>query len=570
MKKQTNIVSTIELLWNRVISKWGEPRFFPFLLIILGTIGLTPLLYPGMPEGHDLQFHLTRIAGISEGLSSGVFPVRIDYSLLDGYGYGTGLFYPDFFLYIPSLFVLIGFSVITAYKLFVFLWWFFAAFSMYYALLKIEKNYFGAFAGGLLYGWSSFFAVDIFNRAAFGEVLAFPFLPLAILGIHNIIFGKPQRFLPLLLGFTGIFLAHQITFILVTITASFWCLLNVTRLLREPKRILYLVISAIVSIGLVIYSVLPLLEQIQYTDFRLTSETLTSPIIHRAVPFSRLWLELPYMKLTYWIPPGIGIIFLVVIGQRFRLHSTGTNSEKFRDFSIITGFLCLLSATNFLPWEGMMQVLAGIQFPWRFYLPATAFMAVGGGLVVGKIVQKNISEYRHWFVILLIGCGFAWNFNVFYVYAAKIHENRITGQVHNYAGGLHYLPVDMEEKDITNRGKLILAKQNIEIRENHSNNKGMIRVSFAHNSSDNELEFPLIPYKGYQAELINSDGRKTFLSVSISDNSFLAVKLPKQYLDGTITVQYKGTFTQKISGWVSLLFLVGTLSYLFFRRKGLQ
>jgi hypothetical protein len=560
-------------IWDKLVRKYGNSFFYPALLVTLGCIGLIPLLYPGIPQGHDLFFHLARLQGMLDALNEGVFPIRVNFSALDGYGYASGLFYPDFFAYIPVFFAKIGFSLITAYKLFLFIWWFFAAFSMYFSLTKMGVEKFGAFAGALLYGWSSYFATDIFNRAAFGEVLAFPFLPMAILGLYNLIYANHKSNLPLIFGFSGLFLAHQITFILICIISFLWCILNTTLFLRKPERILFLFISIFITFALVSFFFFPMLEQMQYMEYNLTSRTIKSSIIERAVPFTRLWLELPYMKLEYWIPPGIGIIFLIIASQRLRLTLPPNIHRRTGDGLLIIGFCCLLAATNFLPWEGMMKALAGIQFPWRFYLPATAFLAAGCGFILSHLTRNDISKIRYWTWILFIGCGFAWNFNVAYTYAAKIHEKKMLTAFSSpmagrlVASGIHYLPSGMDIEDIEARGKVVLSKNLIKMTPVFSTN-GATTLSFEENASDNQLEFPIIPYKGYAAQLILPGQNPIELPIVISSNSLLSVDLPKEYNTGKILIYYRGTLVQKVSAILSGLFFLGICVYeAFFLRR---
>ena len=59
----------------------------------------------------------------------------------------------------------------------------------------------------------------------------------------------------------------------------------------------------------------------------------------------------------------------------------------------------------------------------------------------------------------------------------------------------------MEIEDIEERGTVVLSKHVIKIKSD-SANSGETSLSFEENSSDNQLEFPIIPYKGYAAELI--------------------------------------------------------------------
>lgn len=46
--------------------------------------------------GSDAPFHLARIESLNQALQMGIFPVKVHPSLAYSYGYGVGIFYPDF------------------------------------------------------------------------------------------------------------------------------------------------------------------------------------------------------------------------------------------------------------------------------------------------------------------------------------------------------------------------------------------------------------------------------------------------------------------------------------------
>lgn len=58
--------------------------------------------------GHDQSYHLLRIESIARNLKDGYFSSRIHNLAFNGYGYGSGLFYPDLFLYIPATLRAVG------------------------------------------------------------------------------------------------------------------------------------------------------------------------------------------------------------------------------------------------------------------------------------------------------------------------------------------------------------------------------------------------------------------------------------------------------------------------------
>ena len=199
-------------------------------------------------------------------------------------------------------------------------WGLLTAFSMYWVAKRISGDEFAGFAAGLLYCWSSYYACDVIIRAAVGEVMAFLFVPWCIYGLWNVLYGedRDRSCLPLALGYAGLFYAHNITFVLMSIIGGLVIAFNAPALLRDLRRVGTLAAAGILALALAAFGWAPLLEQIAGLKFNLTKATLHSPIADRMVPFPRLFLELPYMKMEYWIPPGIGIIFVIVFLHRDR------------------------------------------------------------------------------------------------------------------------------------------------------------------------------------------------------------------------------------------------------------
>ena len=175
------------------------------------------LLIPGIPRGHDLTFHLSRISAISDGLKFGEFPVKVYPNYFGGYGYANGLFYGDVFLYFPAVLCLLGLSVITSYKVFLFVCAICTALSIYICVKSISKSRFAATLSMILYTLSSYRAVDVYIRAAIGEVLAFIFIPIVILGVYEIIYNDKKKWYILTIGFTGLFLSHNISAVIMVI-----------------------------------------------------------------------------------------------------------------------------------------------------------------------------------------------------------------------------------------------------------------------------------------------------------------------------------------------------------------
>jgi len=135
------------------------------------------------------------------------------------------------------------------------------------------------------------------------------------------------------------------------------------------------------------------------------------------------------------------------------------------------------------------------------------------------------------------------------------------------ASGIHYLPSGMDIEDIEARGKVVLSKNLIKMTPDFSTN-GATTLIFEENLSDNQLEFPIIPYKGYAAQLTLPGQNPIELPIVISSNSLLSVDLPKEYNTGKILIYYRGTFVQIVSAILSGLFFLGICVYeAFFLRR---
>ena len=551
-----NIVDFTAEKFNSIHDRLTPRYFYPSLLGILILLGLLVLLVPGIPNGHDLYYHFSRLHAMVDNIRHGEIPSMINHGAIGNYGYATGLFYPDLFLYPAAVLMFCGLGIVAAYKCLIVLWMLFIAFSAYICARKLTLSCFGAFACAILYSWSSYLATDLFVREALGEFLSFAFTPWIILGLYEIIFGNPKNFYYFSLGFLGLLYAHNLSLVIMAFICGVIITFNFVRFLRAPKRILYLFISPIPAILMGMAVILPFIEQFSHAQFLIQAEK-NADIIERCMPFLQLFLEIPHSKMDPWHPAGIGIIFVIAALQRLRFVSKRTSIEIFRDILLITGFACLLLATDIPSWQGYFKPFAKIQFPWRFFFPATGFLAFGCGLTLATLTNGERQKENYWLWILLLGCGFAWFINTSYFYAAKISEHAMaknfTSGHHKEASGLHYLllgsPLDV---DIHKRGDVVIPEHPLDLTLSHPQ-KHILKVSFANNTQDNILEMPKIPYYGYQATLILPDGNRKSLKTGISPNKLLTVSLSQEYASGDIVVQYRATRLQRLSQIISIL-----------------
>ena len=229
-------------------------------------------------------------------------------------------------------------------------------------------------------------------------------------------------------------------------------------------------------------------------------------------------------------------------------------------------------STEMPSWKGAFKFLAVVQFPWRFFGPATAFLAFGGGLVLATHVGHDSARARYWTWVVICGAAFAWFVNVGYFYAARISEHAITRDFRSgrrqEASGIHYLiRGGLLDDEIRARGDVVTASSPADMKLSRPQ-LDVVQLDFSRNAADNDVELPLLPYYGYAAQLSLPDGTEKTLKVGLGPNKLLSVHVPGAHSDGVVRVRYRGTFLQRLSQCVSLASALGfLLLWLLWRRR---
>lgn len=524
-------------------------------------IAILPLLIPGIPKGHDLTFHLSRILAIKEGLMLGQFPVRIYPGYLENYGYANGLFYPDLFLYIPALFCFFGMNIILAYKLFLFICTWSTAFSMFTCIEKISNSNLAAIVSTILYVYSAYRMVDIYERAAVGEILAFIFIPIIILGLYELIYRDYKKWYILTLGMTGVFFSHTISSVISIIIIGFIVLITFRRLFKEPIRILGLLQATIYTLLLTAYFLFPLLEQIVNTDFILTTQTILSEVWNTTIPLWNLFLEIPWSVFFLGGFSGIGTVFLLIYIYRIKYKFNKNDIYMFSDMCLFISFILLVATTDLFPWEWLLKyfkILGSIQFSWRMNLFITAFLSISGGIIVSNVYNRNKNRKHLIIVFVLAGIAAGSNISANYLaYGYYQIKGLYSLNTDKFSIGLgEYLPVGTDLNKIISRGDVVTSNNEIDIKYKRMGNK--ILISFDNNIYDNTyIEIPLVYYLGYDIKCEQIEFRND-LQLLNGDNNIIRVEL-SSVEKGNFTVFYKGTKIQKISLIISLLGLISVL-----------
>lgn len=531
----------VEKIYKAITKNKKNTILFIAILALLSSIPLFISL--GVKKGDDLYFHLSRINSICENLKNKKLFLGIYSEYFYGYGYANGLFYPDIFLYIPAILTLVGLNIITSYKIFIILINFFSILAIYISIKNISQSKYAGILGSIIYAFASYRLVDIYQRAALGEALAFIGIPLVICGIYEIVYGNYKKYYILIVGMTILILSHIISTFMAGMFLLIFCLINIKKLFKE-KRIIYLLLAAIITLLLTSYFLIPMLEQMlsQTFYYKDTSNIANFQLSKRTSPIYLLFIEIPnFLNLLtnkYWVPSGIGIIFIYLIYQKIKHKEI---KDKFINDCYIIGIIFLIASTSIIPWNMniIKKTLYMIQFPWRFYFMATVLLTFGGALLIAKITSST-KLLRNTFIISMISlisittiAFFSKNIKSIDTYDASFAE---------------YLPIEID-KDYIEKRKTVITSNNNTIHEFIKKGTDM-EITFKQNNNNTELELPLIYYKGYEAK-INKKNIDTYKT----SNGLLGLKI-NNIKEGTIKVTYQGTKLSNITKKISLITLI--------------
>lgn len=532
-------------LYNKIKNK---PIYFIIFLTLITSIPLFISL--GIVSLDDFTFHYTRISYIKDELQMGNIFSKMYHTSLYNFGYGSGLFYPDLFLYIPALLNLVGISLVNSYKIFIILINFFSILSMYYSVNKMTKNNNMASIASIIYALCSYRLVDIYIRCAIGEALIFIFLPLIIYGIYLIIYDDYKKIHILILGMTGLIYSHLLSSFLTVILLLVLVLINYKRFLKEKKRIIYLLISTLITLLLTSYYILPLIEQLIDRNFYIYSYTGIGTLSDRAVPFYKSILELP-LNNEPWIPLGIGCIFVYIAYLKFKRFDK-ENLKRFENKLFIMGLILLFMSTNLFPWFIFNNIPLSIQFPWRLYAFSITLLIIVGSVVLVNKYNKKINDLKKYLVlIMLIPLLYCISQ---YLSQDKIYDNFLGEPM--YSNGLFdYLPKEIDPNNLSN---IINKDYKLDI----NRKKDYLIVNYKKDDKKEEfIEVPYLYYLGYKAEYKNKE-----LELFKTNNGLVGIKTDT-INNGKIKVYYEHTSITKVSFILSLIGIISLIIYIIKYKK---
>lgn len=562
------IFLTCFVIWDiSLYRKEKNGAFFGMAVLVL--VSSIPLFTGYEIASADLNYHLQRMEGVKDALLAGQFPVRIHPNWLQGYGYATGVFYCDTFLYIPAFLRIMGFPVGAAYLIYKFL--------VNVGTVVIATESFGRIFRNRLIGLfaAALYTLNIYRLATMylkdhlGQYTAVMFLPLLALGIWRLLAedGKSRDYkkiwILLVLSVTGIIQSHVLT---CEMAAVFSVLTGIVFIKRVFRRETLLEIGkALLGIVLLnLWFIVPFLDFMTTQKLIITGEQVYTRTIQGygsllpqlfgviAIPgagdgdvSAGMQGEIPF---TIGAGLLIGLFYYgyLCLTGRIRQQDKGA-MKSLGIFSAVFSALALFMTTVYFPWDrlqglgGFMEKgVSALQYPTRIYVIAAVFLSLTAGSVL--LLEKESGRWKNLWLyagitistLFLVAGMF---FSVLLANASfyKIYEENAFGN--SYLSGREYLPLGTDES-LLKAGRVV-HPDTVSVGNFRKDHAGIeIELECTEGGGDSYVELPLLYYRGYRAKDMATG---ELYEVTDGENHVVRVELP----DG-----YRGTLcTSFVSPW---------------------
>lgn len=547
---------------NRLKNYIKNKKNFLFIYILLLFMLCLPLMQYRVNVADDYLFHFSRIQSITDSLKQGIFPVKVHYNMANTCGYGTGLFYPNLFLYIPALINLFINNIGLSYKLFLVIILSALFFLSYISIKTITKDSKTALLATILIMCSNGLILNLYNRTALGELLGFVFITPIVCGLYNYVhddFDKPYI---LAIGFLGVANSHLITTLICIIFAILYFLINIKTSIKNPKKFLKLVLTAIIVTLISASFWLPMLEQLFSQTFKLSE------------PWTHIKDD-TYYPIDLFGTGNFSIGIIITLCIPLILYGIfdkeiSKTSKLFAILAIFFMFLMLFSPF----WKLTNNYSNIIQFKWRLIGITTILSCISISIFVKHYSDKLNIKFDYLFAVI----------SIISVSICITRMNEVIDNHDNYkseyistilytipesiGGGQEYLPVETDYDYLLENSFVVSTNTGAKTAIAKEDSKGIFVLENYYNATSAEV--PFIYYVGYVSNITTPNGEVIPLEVKKSDNGLLELIIPEGVY-GTINVWYDGTLIQRISYAISLTTIVIViLSFVIYKFKKIK
>ncbi len=536
-----------------------KTSYLPFPVLFIGVfianvaVLCFPLFQDTLHEGHDFLFHFGRFAGLVDGLENGVFQVRMNYTFFFGGGYGSPLFYPDFFMFPFAALAALGLGVVGALNLFMISITAATFLVSAYSFNGMIKSKYGALIGAVLYTSADYFARVLYTRAALGEMLVFVFLPLLLYALYNLFFEKFTKPALLIISLCGLVLSHEIFAALSALMCLFLAIIGIPYFIKNPKILLKMLLCVFITLVLTAFFWVPMLEQ-TFTDSFMLVDAYHAIPEKETVPLDEMFI-LPNLR-------NFGFRILVFLPLRLLFIRKKPDKRLLRiaDVSMVFGLFFLFMSTSLFPWHFFSSVLNYIQFPWRLYLPAVLCLSISACVLITLVsnfpkIAPHADFLRFPVFAIQIIPAFILVLNIFHPMSPPAEWLSDKHSLYPNTG-FEYFRSDRSMADTLFFTYHAVAEDANDKAMPVTREYNVLRISL--DRTTDSVRVPFIYYLGYEATYNIPDQPPVRLPIDCDDTlEIVRVRTAGLVPGGTIFVRYDGTTAQHVSFGVSAAAALG-------------
>lgn len=543
------ILLFVNLIFYYRISSEEKKRY---LLAMAGIMFVSsiPVFYTGL-DGHDLVFHLTRIEGIARELSYGNFPARISSVWMAEHGYPVSIFYGDVLLYIPAVLRLFGFTIDQAYKGFVLIMNVLGVVIAQQCFERIFKKRNLAFLLTLVYMTASYRLVDVYIRTAVGEYCSLIFLPLIALAAYNIYSeGKNDTTKKnlinaaiLAVGMSAILTAHTLSAEMAAFALLLVCIAYLKKTFTFQAIKTY-VIAIIETLILCAGYLVPFVDYylnvpVQITDTVNGEAARTIQEKGANIGDFFAFFSDPFGDwYTALFNPGLVLMLALAAGAVFWALKKASKEIK---VMTVLAVVMLFMATNVFPWNALahdfkvFDLLAQVQFPWRYVGIAIIFLTMLLGFILEQIDLTEYVKVSRSTVIgicAVISIGMTFLFTGYY--ADNLERNVYYDTANMGTWGVMGEEYLRSGTHIENLDGKIHIDGGTEYAESLTRTGCEMDVTCKTGAEEGVVIFPVINYKGYQV----TDDAGNQYEITDSEEDLVSIMLPANF-EGNLYLRFE-------------------------------
>lgn len=603
------LVACTCIIINAVYSLVQRHRKHPFPQKTINVAaGLTAVIimasYPLMADvimyGGDTVFHLLRVEGIKDALLTGNFPARIAPEWQQGHGYAASVFYGETLLYIQAIFRMIGFTVLTSYRMFQFLMVITTVLVSYYCFRKMFGEPYVGLLCSMLYSMSVYRIYKTYQVGAYGETCAILFLPLIAYGFYRVftedIHAKEYKrsWIPLTIGFSGLVQSHMLS---GELTGAFTIILCIVLWKRVFRKETFTVLAKTVIYTCIFsgWFLIPFFDymltgdfQVQHVSGRTIQERGLYPA-HLLRTFvtsgGNVWFGDTAMKDSDPQTVGISLLFglgvwilICISGKKRSVSDAEWNTGRIAGFFSI---LAMIFSLSVFPWNKLhfinqvtATLISSLEFPHRFLTIGTVSLTAVCGVVAkwlwnGDRQCLEEGEKRHYLpvygmiMVILLCVSSVHLMNDLLNKGNFVRIYNSEGMSSGYVSSGEYLPYGTDTTQMMYKD--VIAEDNIKIQSYEK--KGLSAQTVCSNNSNREgfMQFPLLYYKGYIAYEKESGKR---LPLYDGSNHMVSVAVPSGF-EGNVSVEFVSPWYWRVAEVMSLTAFVIFVIYIWYARIGM-